>query len=239
MVGDERTKRQIVVLGGGGFSYEQPDEPRLDDYTLALAGKRKPRVCFVPTASGDSDLYIERFVRRFPGSRAVGSVLRLFRREHRAIAPFLARQDVIYVGGGNTANALAVWRAHGVDALLKRAWAAGQIMTGTSAGMLCWFEGGVTDSFGPLAALNDGLAALPGSACPHYDGEVQRRPTYHRLIRRGVIPGGYAADDWVALHFVGRRLREAVASMEGHGAYRVYKVASRVVEQPIPTRLLC
>jgi dipeptidase E len=233
-----RTRRQIVVLGGGGFSEERPEDPRLDDFALALTGKRKPRVCFVPTATGDSDEYIERFVRRFPGSRAKAAVLRLFKREHRALGSFVARQDVIYVGGGNTANALAVWRAHGVDVLLRKAWAAGRIMTGVSAGMICWFEGGVTDSFGPLAALKDGLGILPGSACPHYDGEARRRPTYHRLLREGILPAGYAAEDWVALHFDGRRLREAVTSRKGRQAYEVHLERGRVVERPIPTRLL-
>jgi len=233
-----RPQRHIVVLGGGGFSYEQPEDARLDDYTLALTGKRKPRVCFLPTASGDSVVYIERFLRRFPAQRAEAVVLRLFTRDGRDLEEFILNQDVIYVGGGNTANALAVWRVHGVDRLLRKAWMNGTVMTGVSAGMLCWFEGGVTDSFGPLAALPDGLGVLRGSACPHYDAESRRRPTYHDLVGQGDLPGGYAADDWAALHFAGRSLHAVVASMEGKCGYRVERVGGKAIERRIEARVL-
>lgn len=228
--------RHIVALGGGGFSME-PRNALLDDYTLRLAGKRKPRVCFVPTASGDSALYIARFQRAFPPGRARADVLRLFQREHRTLRTFLARQDVIYVGGGNTANALAVWRVHGVDALLRAAWRGGTIMTGVSAGMICWFEAGVTDSFGPLAPLHDGLGILRGSACPHYDGEKERRPSYHRFLTEG-FPAGVAAEDSAALHFIGRRLHAAISSVRGKQAFRVLARNGQVIETPIPTRYL-
>lgn len=234
----KRPGRHIVVLGGGGFSYEQPEDLRLDDYTLALTGKRRPRVCFVPTASGDSVVYIERFLRRFPSGRAEADVLRLFARDGRDLEEFILSQDVIYVGGGNTANALAVWRVHGVVPLLRRAWLNGTVLTGVSAGMLCWFEGGVTDSFGPLAALPDGLGLLRGSACPHYDAESRRRPAYHDFVGSGVLPGGYAADDWAALHFAGRRLHAIVASAEGRYGYRVNREGGKVVERRLEARYL-
>lgn len=231
-----RRRPQIVAMGGGGFSME-PRNLRLDDYVLGLAGKRRPRVAFVPTASGDAESYVERFLRAFPKRRAQASVLRLFKREVRDLEAFVRAHDVIYVGGGNTFNLLAVWRAHGLDRILRRAWRAGVVMAGVSAGALCWFECGVTDSFGPLAPLHDGLGFLPGSACPHYDGEPLRRPTYRRLVRAG-LPGGYALDDGAAAHFVGRRLHACVASREGARAYRVERRAGRVVELPRATRFL-
>jgi peptidase E len=128
---------------------------------------------------------------------------------------------VIYISGGNTANALAIWRVHGFDAILREAWKAGVVLTGWSAGMICWFEAGVTDSFGPqLEGMRDGLGFLPGSACPHYDGEAERRPVYQRLVGEG-FPPGLAADDCVALHFDGTEIAEVVSARANPGAYRV------------------
>jgi peptidase E len=225
----------IVAMGGGGFSSE-PDNPRLDDYVLGLTGKRRPRVCFLPTASGDSDQYIVRFYTAFGGQRAEAAHLGL-QRPMADVRAFLLGHDVIYVGGGSTANLLAVWRVHGVDRVLREAWERGTVLAGVSAGMLCWFEGGVTDSFGPLAALRDGLGLLRGTACPHYDGEPGRRPAYHRLLGEGMA-GGYAADDGAALHFVGERLQACVASRPGASVYRVGLEEGRVVETPLPTALL-
>jgi peptidase E len=111
-------------------------------------------------------------------------------------------------------------------------------MCGVSAGALCWFAGGVTDSYGPLAALDDGLGFLPGSMCPHYDGEAQRRPTYHALVARGSLPAGYAADDGAGLHFVGRRLVEVVTSRPKAAGYRVERVGRRAVETKLEARYL-
>jgi peptidase E len=146
--------------------------------------------------------------------------------------------DVILVGGGNTANMLAVWRAHGFDRILREAWESGVLLTGWSAGMICWFEAGVTDSFGPqLAGMRDGLGFLPGSACPHYDGEKDRRPTYQRLVRGG-FPAGYAADDGAALHFVDTDLVACVASRATAGGYRVRAESDTITETPLSVRLL-
>jgi peptidase E len=129
--------------------------------------------------------------------------------------------DVILVCGGNTANLLAVWRTHGFDEILREAWEAGVLLTGWSAGMICWFEASVTDSFGPqLAGMRDGLGFLPGSACPHYDGEELRRPVYTRLAREG-FPAGIALDDGVAARFVGTELQEIVTDRPDGGGYRV------------------
>jgi peptidase E len=230
-------QRHIVAMGGGGFSME-PDNPLLDDFVLGLTGKRRPKVCFIATASGDSPDYVAKFHAAFGKRRGIASHLPLFRRTETDLRSFLLDQDVIYVGGGNTANLLAVWRAHGVDAILRRAWANGVVLCGVSAGAICWFTSCCTDSYGPLAALNDGLALLPGSACPHYDSEAQRRPTYHALVRRERLPAGYAADDGAALHFVGRRLAEVVTSRPKAAGYRVEKVGARVVETRLPARYL-
>ena len=223
-------------MGGGGFSMEET--PLLDDFILQLARKRRPKICFIPTASGDSPGYIEKFHAAFTPKRAIASHLPLFIRDQTDLASFLLSQDVLYVGGGNTANMLAIWRVHGVDKILRRAWKNGVILCGLSAGMICWFQACVTDSFGPLALLDDGLRLLPGSACPHYDGEAQRRPTYHALIRAGKLPAGYAADDGAALHFAGRKLIEVVTSRPGASAYRVERIGRRLVETRLEARYL-
>jgi peptidase E len=230
-------ERQIVAMGGGGFSMEET--PLLDDYVLRLTGQDRPRVCFVPTAAGDADNYLARFYRSFNADRCRASDLALFTRTIQDLRAFLLTQDVIYVGGGNTANMLAVWRVHGVDAILRGAWEAGIVLCGLSAGGLCWFEGGVTDSFGPpLAPLRDGLGFLTGSFCPHYDGEAQRRPTYQRLVAEGQIAAGYAADDGVGLHFVGADLAAVVSSRPNARAYRVERGGDAAEETALPTRYL-
>ena len=135
-------------------------------------------------------------------------------------ADVLLSQDLIFVGGGSVANMLAVWRVHGFDRILREAWESGVVLFGWSAGMICWFEAGVTDSFGPELAPLDCLGFLPGSACPHYDGEERRRPVYRALVDGG-FPAGLAADDGVGLRFAGRELAEVVTAREGATAYRV------------------
>jgi peptidase E len=156
-------------MGGGGFSME-PENPALDEYVLSFARRAQPRVCFVPTASGDAVTYVASFYRAFARLDARASDLPLFERAGYDLRQFVLDQDVIYVGGGNTANLLAVWRLHGLDAILREALDGGAVLCGVSAGMNCWFEASTTDSFGPvIAPLRDGLGFVPGSACPHYD----------------------------------------------------------------------
>jgi dipeptidase E len=237
------TQGHIVALGGGGFLME-PENPLLDDFVLRLARRHPARVCFIPTASGDAATYIARFYRALSG-RCIPTDLTLFgspalpRRPARTaeLSTFVRDQDVFYVGGGNTANMLSLWRAHGLDLLLRDAWCSGAVLSGVSAGMICWFGASVTDSFGGIEPLHDGLGLLDGSACPHYDGEPERRPTYHRLIARG-FPAGYAADDGAALHFTGSKLAEVVSSRPAAGAYHVRLEGTEVVEERLVTRFL-
>ncbi|MGC1677346.1 MAG: peptidase E, partial [Candidatus Binataceae bacterium] len=171
-------ERHIVAMGGGGFSME-PKNPLLDDFVLDLARQsrrirnRKPRIAFVGTASGDSDSYARNFIESFPPSRAEAMLLRFFERTVTDLRGFVLAQDVIYVGGGSTANLIAIWRLHGLDRALRAAWNAGVVLAGISAGALCWFQDGITDSFGGgLSALGTGLGFLRGGFCPHYDGEA-------------------------------------------------------------------
>jgi peptidase E len=236
-------RRPIMVVGGGAFG---PDARggALEDHWLALAlaravdGRERPRVCLIATASGDADAVIEHFHDVF-GGVADTSHLALFDRTVEDIEAYLLAQDAVYVAGGNTASLLAVWRAHGVDRALRAAHAAGVVLAGRSAGGLCWFESGTTDSFGPrLAPLTGGLGLIPGSHCPHYDGEAERRPTYQAMVASGELPTGIAVDDFAAAVFDGPDLAEVVAASEGPGAYRVERMTDGVVETPLPVRVL-
>jgi len=220
--------QHIVALGGGGFSMET--SPVLDDYILALARKDRPRICFLPTASGDNDNYIVRFYRRFASARCEPNHLELFRRTVVDLEQFVASQDIVYVGGGNSANMLAVWHLHGVDRTLRTALQRGVVMAGVSAGSICWFDQGVTDSFAApeLSSVNR-LGLLAGSNCPHYDGEAARRPAYHRLVREG-LAGGIAADDGAAVHFENGAFKRVVSSRPGARAYRVERAPGEVGE---------
>lgn len=214
--------RQILALGGGGFSME-PENPLLDRYVLEQSSKKIPKICFIGTASGDAEGYIERFYNFFKTESCEPSHLSLFNPHTRDIKKFILEQDILYVGGGNTKNLMALWREWELDVAIRQAYDKGTILAGLSAGSLCWFEEGVTDSFGaglePIACL--GL--LRGSHCPHYDGEVDRRPAYQSFIRDGVIGSGFAADDGVALHFIDEDLHRIVSSRPKAVAYRVDK----------------
>lgn len=202
----------------------------LDDLLLELGG---PKVCFVPTASGDDDWMLVRFYERF-GARAEASHVVFHPWPRPDLIEHVLSRDAIYVSGGSMANMLAIWRVHGFDAILREAWEAGVLLAGWSAGMMCWFEAGVTDSYGPeLRPYRDCLALLPGSACPHYDSEERRRPVYTQLVRDG-FPPGYAADDGVGLLFEGTELREVVTAVPGSRAYRV----SQDGEEPLEARVL-
>ncbi len=215
--------------------------PLLDDYVLGLAERERPRVCFIPTASGDADHYIVRFYRTFAGSTDASHVS-LFRRDrgHGAVEgdleQHLLQQDVIYVGGGSVVSLLGAWRAHGLDRVLRLAWRRGVVLCGLSAGSLCWFSEAVTAFHGAPTVVR-GLGLLPHSNCVHYDGEPERRAEYRRFVGDGVRPG-YAADDGAALHFVHRELRRVVSSRPRAGAYRVEPGAGDVVETPLPVHYL-
>lgn len=205
----------------------------LDDYILALTGARRPRVCFLPTASGDADHYVVRFYRRF-STYCEASHISLFRRDQGGrgveedLASHLLRQDLIYVGGGNVVSMLGVWHAHGLDEILRRAWCEGIVLCGPSAGSLCWFAESLSAFHGPPRRVR-GLGLLPYSNCVHYDAEPARRAEYHSLVGEGMRPG-FAVDDGVALYFRGTRLERVVSSRREGSAYHVHRVGGEVRE---------
>ena len=230
--------KTIVAVGGGSFR-TYPGNP-LDTWLLARTGKERPRVAFLPTASGDQEGVIEAFTRSFLERGAIPTVVRLFVRDVIDLESLLLGQDLVLVSGGNTANQQAVWKLHGVDRILRAAYERGIVLAGWSAGGLCWFESGVTDSFHvtELAALSGLLGILPGSFCPHFNSEENRRPRYHAWIADGTLPAGLAADDGVGLLFEDGRFVEAMSFLPGGAAYRVEPHAAGVRETRIEPRPL-
>jgi dipeptidase E len=220
----------IVPIGGGKFC------DGLARFLIGLSGKERPRLLYIGTASAEDPEQALRSYDRF-GQVAEVSRLEFFPWPPDDLRSTVLDQDLVFVGGGNTANMLAIWRLHGVDELLAEALEAGVVLAGSSAGGICWFEQGVTDSFGPQLERMDCLGFLSGSFCPHWDDEEQRRPRYHGLLKDG-LAAGYAADAGVGLHFVDRELQEAVGCDEGSGAYRLEVVDGEVVETPVSTRVL-
>lgn len=216
----------------------EPENPRLDTFILGLTKKDKPRVCLIPTAGGDGEGMISKFLAAFTNERCEPSVLSLFRGTHVDIRAHLLAQDVIYVSGGNTRNMLALWALWGVDAALREAYANGVLLAGLSAGSICWFECGITDSWpGALRSLSC-LGLLSGSHCPHYDGEPMRRPAYQNMVGEGTIPGGIAADDGVGLLYENEALADVVSSRPSASAWRVDLVNGAAQETRIPARFL-
>jgi dipeptidase E len=230
---------QIVAFGGGGFSMEWGN-PLLDDHVLALSGVARPKVCFLPTASGDADHYVVRFYRAFPASRCEPSHISLFRRETGVGDPraHLLDQDVIYVGGGSLVSLMGTWRAHGIDLALYDAWRAGALLCGGSAGSLCWFSHALSGFHeGPPRRL-EGLGFLPWSNAVHYCDEPGRRSAYLEAVTDG-MPAGFGVSDAAALHFVGTELHEVVSSRPGARARFVSAGVNGLAgEEELPVRYL-
>jgi dipeptidase E len=236
--GPREPARLILAMGGGGFTME-PANPLLDDFILSLARSSQPRVLFLPTASGDESAQITAFRARFGSRLCVPEHLSLFRlRElRRSLEETVLGQDVIYVGGGSMRNLLAIWRAHGLEQLLCAAWQRGTVLAGLSAGAMCWFQGGITCSGGSPEPI-EGLGLLDGSLTVHADGEPERLPAWLAAVRAGLLPGGWALDDGVALLFSGPQLVRVVSSRPGAGALRADAIAGELVRRRIHTELL-
>src|SRR3954469_16916764 len=230
-------KKQIIAIGGAALPIETGNL-KLVDYFLRQTGKRKPKVAFIGAAHGDADAVRLRFYAAFSQFSCRPTHLPLFARTPRELASFIHEQDAIFVGGGNTRSMLAVWREWALDRHLRDAWNAGVVLGGASAGSICWFEYGVTDSVAGALTAMPCLGFLPGSNCPHYNSEAARRPTFRKMVARAALADGIAADDGVALHFIGTRLARIVSSEPRAKAYRVRKSRNRAVETRLPTRFL-
>jgi peptidase E len=239
-------RQPTIVATSIGFQSEGPNLTDLTpgpSYRLAadLAGAGDhPRLCLLATATGDDAPRLAMSHHALSKIGFVTSHLALFPMPNMAdVRAHLLAQDVIFVGGGSTANLLALWRLHGLDVTLRECWEAGVVLQGVSAGSLCWHVGGTTDSFGPtLQPVTNGLAFLPYSNSPHHDAEEQRRPLIHRLIAEGTLPDGYATENGTGLVFFGTELVDAFTEVEGKVAYSLTRDGDSTRELVLDTRLL-
>ena len=232
----QRSKRQIIAIGGGGLSNAREDSD-LISYLLHQTSASTPKVCFIPTASGDPLGYIESFYGVFSQRDCQPCHLPLFARTPD-LRSLILNQDLIYVGGGNTKSMLAVWKEWGLDAVLREAWQAGIVLSGVSAGAICWFQQGITDSFADELRVLDCLGFLEGSCCPHYNGEPERRPTFHRLLAESRIVNGFALEDYSAIHFTDEDSYRAVAFRPGARVYSMHRSNAVVQEQPLDIQVI-
>jgi peptidase E len=231
------------ILAGSAGLVIKDGIPRLGPimrYGLELTGKTNPRLCYFGTASGDDPTRTAGFYTACIGEAVTPSHLQLFPLPNvRDVRTHLLAQDMLWVGGGSVANLLAVWRTHGLDAILRDAWEGGIVLAGVSAGSVCWHVGGTTDSFGvELRPVTNGLGYLPYSNGVHYDSEERRRPLFQQLIRDGTLPAGYATDDQVALHYVDESLFKVIAEASGHYAYHVVSASEDVEETRLEPEVL-
>lgn len=233
--------KQIIALGGGNFG-SSPRNLALDRYVLAQSNSKRPSVAFVPTASGDNDNYVRRFYDAYWKLDCKPRHFSFFRPQTKDLESFFLDRDVIFIGGGNTRNMLTIWRDWGFDKVLKKAYDKGIILAGVSAGSICWFEEGVTDSMTPTGSKQlfplACLGILPGSNCPHYDGEKNRRPEYHRLLHAGKIKNGLAADDGVGLHYKDDKLHAIVSTSKNAKAYNLTCTDGFVKEEIVEPTVL-
>ena len=230
-------RRRILAIGGHEFDRRAGNEA-LCDLIVELADADRPRVCLLPTASGDPHEQIARFRRAFGERECEPSEISLFRLGIKPVElrDELIAQDAVYVGGGSMTNLIAIWRAHGLDAILRECWDAGVLLCGQSAGAMCWFEHGITSSSGEPEAA-PGLGLLPGSVCVHYRSEPMRRKRYQHALTEGLEPG-LGLEDQTAALFEGRRLAEVVSARTGASVWRVEEVAGEVSEEPLEGRRL-
>ena len=208
--------RNIVACGGGGWSSE-PGDGAIEDYILGLCESDTPRICLLPTASGDSDWLVARFHEFFRTRPVRATHFSLFRAHPEGVEEHLLAQDVIYVGGGSSANLMAVWAVHGLGDVLRRAWEAGVVLAGVSAGAICWFTAGLTNSLGPRFVPVAGLGLVEGGFCPHADSDPERLLVLRDLVDRGVMPPTYALDDDAAIHLTDGAPARLLSARPGRG----------------------
>lgn len=234
---DEAVMQQIITMGGGGFSME-PDNLALDRYILDQTIIERPKVCFLGQASGESLDYTLRFYKAFTTLPCHPGHLSLFQPHTADIRDFILSQHVIYVGGGNTKSMLALWREWNLDTILREALTHGVILAGISAGSICWFEQGLTDSIPGKLSVLPCLGYLNGSCTPHYDGEAERRPSLHQSIGSGDMLAGYAFDDGAAGHFINGKLHQVVSSRPDAKGYYLQTDEGKVIETVLETQYL-
>ena len=222
--------KQIIAIGGGGFG-RNPNQRIIEKYIIDQSSESRPNVLFIPTASAEDKSYIVNFYSCFNGLDCNPSHLNLFQRTPR-IEGLINKADIIYVGGGNTKSMLAVWKEWKLDKLLFKAYNEGTVLAGVSAGAICWFDTGITDSWASNLNYIDCLGILPGSCCPHYDSEKDRRPSVHKFIENEKIKSVYAIEDGAAIHFKDDAPYKNISFFKDSKVFFVDKQNSVVQEKP-------
>lgn len=223
--------KQIISIGGGGFG-RSLGELRIEKYIINQSKSKNPKICFIPTATGDDNGYINNFYRAFNSLACIPSDISFFKRTID-LRKHILDQDIIFVGGGNTKSMLAVWREWGLDVILKEAYDKGVIMSGVSAGAICWFEQGITDSWSHDLAIMDCLGFVNGTCCPHYDEEPNRRPFVSRALKNKSIDSCISIEGFNALHLVDDSPRYSVAFKDNNDSYNVVLKNGEVSEDQI------
>lgn len=224
---------QIIAIGGGGFG-RNPNQNLIEKYILDQSNVDKPNICFIPTASAEESSYIVNYYSVFSKLNCNPIHLNLFKRTPR-LDSLINKQDIIYVGGGNTKSMLAVWREWKLDKLLEKSYLNGKVLAGVSAGSICWFNKGVTDSWASNLNLIDCLGFIDENSCPHYDSEASRRPTVHSYIEDEKISSCYVSEDGSALHFKNGKLFQAISFYKNKKSYLVKKNNDTIIEEEIPS----
>ncbi len=228
-------QRQLLIYGSGAHTV-----PFLS-YMAKSTGKANPNICFIPTASGDDEDYIGRFYDVCNQLDVKPHVLRVWINSYDQKETFeeiIGRMDAIVVGGGNTLNMLAIWKAQGIDKALRKAYKNGVVMGGGSAGSLCWTNGGTTDSKPKELSIVQCMSFIDKSHCPHYNSETSRRPLYHKNILEGHLTDGYACDDRSAIHFINEQVHNSVSLDKENFSYYVYKKDGKIVEERLLTEVI-
>jgi dipeptidase E len=235
---DSRAKTKNIIAIGGALAKSQTAGPLLLDYVFSISGKERPNVLIVNTASGDEESTAAWTFRAIRQLACVPTELTFFKRTPlpKEMRELILSQDVIWVNGGNTKSMLAVWHAYGVPDILRQAWDNGIVLAGSSAGGICWYEQCLTDSYSDEYTALDCLGFLPGSCCPHFDGEQGRKATYHRLIEQGELKAGIAIDERVAVHYIGDKMHRVISTDRKAGAYRVRLAKNRIVQKGLRSR---
>ena len=226
-------KKQIIAIGGGGFG-RTPGEGLIEKYILDQSEKDVPNICFIPTATGDNEAYKVNYYSTFSKLDCLPSHLDFFKRTPD-LKELILKQDIIFVGGGNTKSMLAVWKDWGLDLVLKEAYEKGVIMSGVSAGAICWFDQGITDSWAEDLKVMDCLGFIEGACCPHYDEEPQRKPSLNKFITEKVLKSCYAVDGGCALHIEDEKEFKSVVFSENKNSFLVEMKDNKVAEKPYST----
>lgn len=228
-------KRQLLVYGSGRHTV-----PFLD-YMAKATGKNTPKLCFIPTASGEDPEYIKSFYEICSQIDVVPHVLSVWINSYdqkECFEEIIQKMDAIVVGGGNTLNMMAIWKAQGIDIALKKAYDSGVVMGGGSAGSLCWFNAGTTDSRPKELSIVNGMSFIDKSHCPHYNSETSRRPLYHSNILSGKLSDGYACDDRSAIHFINEEVYTSVSLDERNHSYYVYSQNGIIREERLESSVI-